>query len=247
MSVQTDRRANNVPHMVDVSPNVDPSMRGGRRNPTAAQLLREMGHDTDDDLRERMFANTALRTKEEQLAQQASDDSNTNTLLIVVFALVVIALVAIIVWMALGKDEGKKRDEQEIKRQINPYNHMGMPPLNYQMRNAHHVASPYLDQYAQNMQAPRAPYNHTTQQMKVKPPVPQQHPVETDDTKEIDEILAEIEESAKPGEHEEQNDQEQNAAVSAVAGGEELTENDTQMIQKMQENTFDEQEEDDVM
>ena len=114
------------PKPVRVAPTVtDPSMRN-TRGPAEMLLNSETGGDQPDD-HDTVFGGTQ-KTREEQDTYQPESSQN-STMLIVVFALIVIALVALIVWM-LMKQSNDKKDEDEIRRMIQPQPHPrnNMPP-----------------------------------------------------------------------------------------------------------------------
>lgn len=119
------------PKQVRVMPTVtDPTMRNSRG--PAEMLLNSEGGDQPDD-HDAVFGGTQ-KTKEEQEVQAQPEGSQNSTMLIVVFALIVIALVALIVWM-LMKQSNDKKDEDEMRKMIQPQAHPrnNMPP-NYAPR-----------------------------------------------------------------------------------------------------------------
>ena len=112
--------------MMRVAPTVtDPSMQSNRSQADA--ILSEMGETTDDV--ENVVFNRKKPTKEEldQQAQQPAA-STDNTTLIIIFALTVIALVALIIWMIM-KSGPDKKEEDEVRRMIQPHPRNGMPPM----------------------------------------------------------------------------------------------------------------------
>lgn len=114
--------------MMRVAPNVtDPTMQSNKSQADA--MLAEMG-ENPDSVDEVVF-NRKKPTKEEldHQANAAPAPSTDNTMLIIIFALIVIALVAIIVWMIMKQGTDKK-EEEEIKRMIQPHPRNGMPPMN---------------------------------------------------------------------------------------------------------------------
>lgn len=101
----------------------------------------------------------AADTAEKQ-TEDSAPGANTSTMLIVVFALVVICLIAMIVWMVM-KQTNDTKDEQEVKSMVQPHPHI---------RNSMPVYPPqyYPQQY------------HPTQQMQQQQPPPQRPPQSND-------------------------------------------------------------------
>lgn len=96
------------PRMMNVVPNVHPSMR--RRPPPpkdASSILKEMG-ESEEDLHGVVF-NGKNATKEES---SNNSDSSSNTMIIIIFALVVVALVALVVWMVTKNNEPSSSDAE---------------------------------------------------------------------------------------------------------------------------------------
>lgn len=129
-----------MPKQVLVAPTVtDPSMRN-RRGPAEMLLNSETGVQLEDH--DTVFGGVQ-KTKEEQDVSHAENSSQTSTMLIIVFALIVIALVALIVWM-LMKQSNDKKDEDEMRKMIQPYAHPlphprnNMPP-NYTQANSRNI------------------------------------------------------------------------------------------------------------
>jgi hypothetical protein len=116
---------NNTPtKFIQVKPDVtDPSMRNRRlpKNDTEA-LLHEMGEDTPDadDVRNTILGGKNKTKEEQNPTNETTETKGMSTLLIVVFALIVIALVALIVWMVVRQNETKD-DENEIRTLLHPH------------------------------------------------------------------------------------------------------------------------------
>lgn len=120
-----------LPKMMKVAPNVtDPSMRNSQISDKddPEELLRAMGGEDEEaeTLRKTVFEGKN-KTREEQ-SQLNNGDQGTNVLLIVVFALIVIALVALVVWMVTKQNESKKLEEAEMRARIQPHYRNNMPP-----------------------------------------------------------------------------------------------------------------------
>lgn len=129
-----------MPKQVLVAPTVtDPSMRN-RRGPAEMLLNSEAGVQLEDH--DTVFGGVQ-KTKEEQDVSHSENSSQTSTMLIIVFALIVIALVALIVWM-LMKQSNDKKDEDEMRKMIQPHTHPlphprnNMPP-NYTQANSRNI------------------------------------------------------------------------------------------------------------
>ena len=122
-----------------IPPNIpDPSM---RKNKPVVDI-EQVDDDTMDD-------GDKPETNEE------GSTTNTNTMLIVVFALVVIALIAMIVWMVM-KQGNDTKDEREVRHMVQPNPHIrnGMPPPMYQMPPVQqHHANPAETHQLQNVTA----------------------------------------------------------------------------------------------
>jgi len=147
MSTQDSKRR--APRMMQVAPILtDPSMRNEKSGakPTSEQLLREMGEDSDD-FHKSVFKTQGRKTKEEQEAEEVkkTSDEGTSTLLIIVFALIVIALVALVVWMVLKQNEAKDADEEELKARLRPHQRNGMPPMGIRGPNGQPIP-PHIQQ-----------------------------------------------------------------------------------------------------
>ena len=125
---------------VRVAPHVtDPTMRSSKG--TAEALLSdELGEPQPDENHQSIFGSPA-KTKEEQEAEKGkADNSQTGTILVIVFALIVIALVALIVWMLMKQNNDQK--DEEFKRMM----HMGT-----HKNNMPHKGDPSYDAHQRNM------------------------------------------------------------------------------------------------
>jgi len=100
----------------------------------ASEMLKEMGESSDDEVESLIFdrtKKTAEETEKEAPAEPATKEepaSSTNMLLIGVFALIVIALVCLIVWLVLKQNESKKEEEQDLLARMAPHPRNNLPP-----------------------------------------------------------------------------------------------------------------------
>jgi hypothetical protein len=145
------------PKPIRVAPIVsDPVMRNSK-GPAEMLLNDELG--VDSDIKDAVFSSTAKKTKEETDGAGNHDHTTsqpeTNTMVLIAFALIVIALVAIIVWMVM-RNSGDKKEEEEVRRMIRPHPRNGMPPNG--------VGGQYNGQYSQQPHRPQ-PDGMTPQQM----------------------------------------------------------------------------------
>jgi hypothetical protein len=83
---------------------------------------------------------------------QSKPGANTNTMLIVVFALVVIALIAMIVWMVM-KQSNDRRDEEEVRREIQPHPHPRNSMPQHGMQYPNQQAAQHAQQHAAQQHA----------------------------------------------------------------------------------------------
>ena len=137
---------------IRVAPNVtDPTMRNNR-GPAELMLDSEMGVDRTSDHAD--VFDKSPKTKEELEAAAQEEPAPTSTVLIIVFALIVVALVSLIVWM-LMKQSNDTKDEEEMRRVIQPHPRNNMPP-NYAQHQQHldnshlskHPSQPNMQQFA---------------------------------------------------------------------------------------------------
>jgi hypothetical protein len=163
-----------VPKTMLVSPTLtDPSMRSEKNDAvlSSAQILKEMGEDYDD-IHGTVFNPGYKKTKEE-LTVSKDDTGSTSTLLIIVFALIVIALVALVVWMVMKQNENAD-DNNELKARLHPHSRNHMPPLG-------HKGVPY--NRSQNLQPssqqPVCPQSMRNQVSGTQPVTALQQPLET--------------------------------------------------------------------
>ncbi len=158
------------PKTIRVAPIVsDPVMRNSK-GPAEMLLNDELG--VDSDIKDTVFGNTAKKTKEETDSGHNGIHSNdhnsgtsqpeTNTIVLVAFALIVIALVAIIVWMVM-RNSGDKKEEEEVRRMILPHPRNGMPPN--QMYSAQHRQQPSYNRQQEGMSLQQMEQMHRQQQM----------------------------------------------------------------------------------
>ena len=124
----------------------------------------------------------------EKQTEDSTPGANTSTMLIVVFALVVICLIAMIVWMVM-KQTNDNKDEQEVKNMVQPHPHIrnNMPAYPPQY---------YPPQYHPSHQHPPQ-----------RPPQPNEAPVETSQADQqqlqnvaakMNQIHAELQPAARP-------------------------------------------------
>jgi hypothetical protein len=164
--------------MMRVAPVVtDPLMQNNRTQ--AEALLSEMGENADGV--DEVVFNRKKPTREELEQQYAPSTSTDNTILFIIFALVVIALVAIIVWMIM-KQGSDKKEEGEIRRMIQPQHpRNGMPQMN---------RYPVNQQQYNQMQA-RAQQQQMQQQMQMQQMQQAQQHANNEQTEDVEEEPAE--------------------------------------------------------
>lgn len=146
-----------VPHLMAVAPTLtDPSMRNEKsgRMPSSQQILEELG-EANTEMRKTIFNDQQTKTLEEQ---SANEKQGMSTLLIIVFALIVIALVALIVWMVVKQNEPKTEPEVELRERLRPHPRNGMPQMPPQMQQM----PPHMQQ--QMMQQQQAQQQQMMQQ-----------------------------------------------------------------------------------
>lgn len=113
--------------MMKVSPTItDPMMKAPVEEPTEA-MLKEMGAESTefDDLRKTVLEPKDKKTKEEQIS---APETSVNKMLILVFALIVIALIALVVWMVMRQNEAEKQEEAMTRARLQPHKRNNMPP-----------------------------------------------------------------------------------------------------------------------
>ena len=196
------------PRMVSVTPDVtDPNMRGKPK--TAEEMLRDMG-ENPDDVRQRIFAGKN-KTREEQTAQKKQpEEAGASTMLVIAFALIVICLVALIVWMVVKQNKDKTNEQNEIRARVRPAQVGGMSPLRPggpppqqrpvqpgPQRNVHPQQRPVQPGPQRNVHPQQRPVQPgqpvpqnrpTTQQPEVKQPQHNNDNKDTDD--DLDNIIA---------------------------------------------------------
>jgi flagellar basal body-associated protein FliL len=110
-----------------------PSHKGANKNKRAEYESDEDADPYEDSERTKSHIfNSKNKTKEE-----CNEPESTNMMLIIVFALVVIALVALIVWMVMKQNEPKKIDEMDMKDKLRPNPRNMMPPVEYMQQMQH--------------------------------------------------------------------------------------------------------------
>jgi hypothetical protein len=121
-----------APKMMSVTPTLtDPSMRNERsgRLPDSTQILQEMGESAETDALEQQFFNkTHPKTNEERKVDQEKN-TGMSTLLIIAFALIVLALLALVVWMVVKQNQPKSIQEIELNERLRPHPQNQMPPM----------------------------------------------------------------------------------------------------------------------
>lgn len=107
--------------MIRVAPDVtDPTMRNPK-GPAERVLYEETGEELDE---------TVVKKTKEETTKDAKDTTSESLpmMYVIIFALIIVALVALIVWM-LMKQGSDKKDETEMKRLIQPHQRNSMPPM----------------------------------------------------------------------------------------------------------------------
>lgn len=146
-----------LPDVIDPnmkSPMYDKNNRPVNDKMTSDEIYKEIGEDEDtEDVRKVVF-NKKNTTKEEQ--ESYTNEPGTNTMLIIVFALIVIALVALIVWMVMKQNEPKK-EEMEMRQRLQQHPRNNMPP--YGMHYGQFQQPQYLSQQQAYQAKMRANHN----------------------------------------------------------------------------------------
>lgn len=176
--MSTSVKKPNQPKQILVSPVVsDPSMRNSK-GPAEMLLNNELGADAE--VQDVVFGSNRKQTKEE--SEHISAPTETNTMVIIAFSLVVIALVAIIVWMVM-RNSNDKKEEEEIRRQIRPHPRNNMPPnqlRQQQMRNQQ-MHNQQMQMQMQQQQPNQQPNMQQQQQPNMQQQLgPQQSPAPTE-------------------------------------------------------------------
>jgi hypothetical protein len=155
----------------------------------ASEMLKEMGESSDDEVESLIFdrtKKTAEETEKEAPAEPATKEepaSSTNMLLIGVFALIVIALVCLIVWLVLKQNESKKEEEQDLLARMAPHPRNNLPP-------------PPPGSYTQPHYQP--PTQHVPQPPPAPTPQPKQRNPLHASKEELQELLNRTNETLKP-------------------------------------------------
>lgn len=159
-----------VPHMMSVEPTLtDPRMQNEKSGarPTSQDILNELG-DANSDIKRTIFNDKQTKTNEERLA---SETQGMSTMLIIVFALIVIALVALIVWMVVKQNKPTTEEELELKARMRPHPRNMMPANMRQQMAMQQMAQQQQQQMTQQQQ-------QMAQQRPVQQQVPQQQQVQ---------------------------------------------------------------------
>lgn len=157
----------------DKAADVDPDVEAATAEENAALL-----HDA--------IFTKSKKTKEESVKESQDDtqgSSLTITLIIVAFAIIVVGLVVLIIWLITKNNESKRHEEDEIRARLQPQIRNGMPPqmrdqMPQQMRD-----QMQRDQMQQQMQ-------HTPQMQREQMPPQMQHTRRTHDAATVVEVEA---------------------------------------------------------
>jgi flagellar basal body-associated protein FliL len=163
------------PTMMTVAPTLtDPHMQNERSGakPTSQALLEEMG-ETNNEFRQTIFNKKQAKTQEEQAI---TETQGMSTMLIVVFALIVIALVALIVWMVVKQNEPKHKPDTELLKQLRPHSRNQMPLLQQQQQPQQQQQQQQPQQQQQQQQQPPQQQPQQQQQQQQQPPQQQPQP-----------------------------------------------------------------------
>ena len=109
-----------APRMVPVMPNI----RDGNPQQQKQQHQQQQQYKEDIEEEESELHDTVLNQSAKTAEETAAAPTSTNTMLIIVFGLIVIGLVALIVWMVMKSN--KTEDDTDIKGLITPGNNI--PP-----------------------------------------------------------------------------------------------------------------------
>jgi hypothetical protein len=153
---------------VRVAPTLtDPNMKN-TRGPAELLLNDELGDNADQETdRETVFGGSSKTKEEQDAATPAAEPALTSTALFLIFGLVVIALIALIVWMVM-KQTNDKKDEEELKRVIQPTAHPrnNMPP-NYGSKQHPQMNPAEYEMHQRNMAAMHQQQQEMQQEMAV--------------------------------------------------------------------------------
>lgn len=216
-----------APKMMRVSPTVtDPNMKSEKADPE--ELLRELGEDEDTtDMKKAVFG--SKKTKEELAVDEGP---STNTMLYIVFALIVITLVVLVVWLAMKQNEPL----DEFKAHLHPAR---MPPY---MQNRPQY--PYGPNH--QMQAPASPRNESRQESRQETKPEPKHVSFKPETK--PESKPDPKSETKPESKPVQTTADELARITQAVDGmladDDFNQHDAAMLSKAEEETFERTRED---